>query len=73
MFEKSNCVKFEHLKKQKTGITSHLQFHSTDLSSLHLLNVHPEMHSIFCGEQTFCKPLSENAHFSTFFIFEKSN
>ena len=73
MFEKSNCVKSEHLAKQSTGITLHLQFHMTELSFLHSKKAHPETTSIFSGKQTSFKPLFENARSLTFLTPKKSN
>ena len=72
MFEKSKLVKFEHSEKQSAGITSHVQFHVTERSSLHPPNVHSDMHSIFWGKQATCSPLLLNAWFSIFFTPEKS-
>ena len=73
MFEKSKLVKFEHSEKQSAGITSHVQFHVTERSSLHPLKAPSEMHSMFFGKQTSCSPLSLKAYCPIFFMPEKSN
>ena len=72
MLEKSNCVKFGHSEKQWAEIASHLQFHVTDRSPLHLLNVPHSRISMFFGKQTSCSPLSLKAYCPTFFMAEKS-
>ena len=71
--EKSKLVKFEQKTKQSAGITSHVQFHVTECSSLHPLKAPSEMHSMFFGKQTSCSPLSLKAYCPIFFMPEKSN